>query len=162
MKAIEQIVTYQGPNGLIMQIEEAVLTHLYANAQRGCWSREAGGQLFAAVKKDYWVISKATGPGSTDFRSRFAFRPDRKAEKAEILTLFQAGLHYVGDWHTHPQDDPSPSHTDLRNIAETVQASEHSLPGFLLVIVGRLPAPDGLWLSFHNVHGGYDQCPLWG
>ncbi len=160
MKAFEQAIGYEGPNGLIIQVEQAVLAHLYANSQRKCWSREAGGQLFAIVKKENWLISKATGPRSTDFRSRFAFRPDRKAEKAEIFSLFQKGLHYVGDWHTHPQDVPSPSHTDLRNISETVQASEHSLPGFLMAIVGRLPAPDGLWLSFHSIRGGYSKCPL--
>jgi integrative and conjugative element protein (TIGR02256 family) len=160
VEAIEQVVTYEGPDGLIMHIEQPVLTHLYANAQRRCWSREAGGQLFASIKNNRWVVAKATGPRPTDLRSRFAFRPDRKAEKSEIFALFRTGLHYVGDWHTHPQDVPSPSYTDIRNITETVQASEHSLPGFLMAIVGRLPAPDGLWLSFHDVRGSYSQCHL--
>ena len=144
MKAIAQVATYEGPNGLILHIEQHVLVHLYGNAQRKCWSREAGGQLFASIKNNRWVVAKATGPRPTDLRSRFSFRADRKAEKAEILSLFQEGLHYVGDWHTHPQDVPSPSHTDICNITDTVQASEHSLPGFLMIIVGRLPAPEGL------------------
>jgi len=160
VEATEQGITYEGPDGLIVHIEQAVLTHLYVNAQRKCWSREAGGQLFASIKKNRWVIAKATGPRPIDFRSRFAFRPDRKAENTEILAHFQEGLHYVGDWHTHPQDVPSPSHTDIRNITETVQASEHSLPGFLMAIVGRAPATDGLWISFHDVRGGYAKCSL--
>ena len=160
MKAITQVATYEGPNGLILHIEQNVLAHLCGNAQRKCWSREAGGQLFASIKNNRWIVAKATGPRASDFRSRFSFRPDRKAEKAEILALFREGLHYVGDWHTHPQDVPSPSQTDIRNMTETVQSSEHSLPGFLMAIVGRLPAPDGLWLSFHEVRGGYAQCPL--
>lgn len=160
MKAIAQVATYEGPNGLILHIEQHVLVHLYGNAQRKCWSREAGGQLFASIKNNRWVVAKATGPRPTDLRSRFSFRADRKAEKAEILSLFQEGLHYVGDWHTHPQDVPSPSHTDICNITDTVQASEHSLPGFLMIIVGRLPAPEGLWLSFHDIRGGYAKCIL--
>ncbi|WP_336970033.1 Mov34/MPN/PAD-1 family protein [Sphingobium aromaticiconvertens] len=160
MEALAQVVTYEGPGGLVIHIEQPALAHLYRNAQHKCWSREAGGQLFASIKHNRWVVTKATGPRTTDFRSRFGFRPDRKAERAEILALFQEGLHYVGDWHTHPQNVPSPSHTDIRNITETVQASEHSLSGFLLAIVGRLPAPDGLWLSFHDVRGGYAKCPL--
>lgn len=160
METTEQAITYEGPDGLIMHIEQTVLTHLYVNAQHKFWSREAGGQLFASINNDRWVIAKATGPRPTDFRSRFAFRPDRKAENTEILALFQEGLHYVGDWHTHPQDVPSPSHTDICNITETVQASEHSLPGFLMAIVGRIPATDGLWLSFHDVYGGYAKCSL--
>lgn len=160
MEPIAEVVTYEAPGGLILHIDEPVLAHFYGNAQHKCWSREAGGQLFAFIKHNRWVVAKATGPRATDFRSRFGFRPDRKAERAEILALFQEGLHYVGDWHTHPQNVPSPSHTDIRNITETVQASEHSLSGFLMAIVGRLPAPDGLWLSFHDVRGGYAKCPL--
>lgn len=160
MEAIAQVVIYEGPGDLVIHIEQPVLAHLYRNAQNKCWSREAGGQLFASIKRNRWIVKRATGPRTTDFRSRFAFRPDRKAEKAEILTFFGEGLHYVGDWHTHPQNVPSPSNTDIRNITETVQASEHSLSGFLMAIVGRLPAPDGIWLSFHDVHGGYAKCPL--
>jgi len=158
--ATAQVVTYDGPDGLTMHIERPVLAHFYDHVQRRCWSREAGGQLFASIKDKRWIVAKATGPRPTDHRSRFTFRPDRDAEKDEILALFQKGLHYVGDWHTHPQDVPSPSHTDIRNITDTVRASEHSLSGFLMVIVGRLPAPDGLWLSFHNVRGGYAKCLL--
>lgn len=160
VEAVAQAATYEGPGGLIIHVEQSVLEHLYRNAQHKCWSREAGGQLFAFITHKRWVVAKATGPRTTDFRSRFGFRPDRKAEKAEILALFQEGLHYVGDWHTHPQNVPSPSHTDVRNITETVQASEHSLPGFLMAIVGRLPVPESLWLSFHEVSGGYFKCPL--
>ncbi len=160
MEATVQVLTYEGPEGLTMHIEPSVLAHFYDHVQRRCWSREAGGQLFASIKNKRWTVAKATGPRPSDLRTRFSFRPDRKAEKEEILALFQKGLHYVGDWHTHPQDVPSPSQTDMRNITETVQASEHSLPGFLMVIVGRLPAPDGLWTSFHDIRGGCAKCTL--
>ena len=160
MEATAQVVIYEGPDGLTLHIAPPVLAHFYNHVQRRCWSREAGGQLFASIKNKRWTIAKATGPRPTDLRSRFSFRPDRKAEKAEILSFFQEGLHYVGDWHTHPQDVPSPSNTDMCNITDTVQASEHSLPGFLMIIVGRLPAPEGLWLSFHDIRGGYAECLL--
>lgn len=63
------------------------------------------------------------------------------------------GLDYVGDWHTHPEDVPTPSSDDLLSIAEVVRRSTHHLPGFLLLIVGRKPFPNGLWASFHALGG---------
>lgn len=158
MSVIETAFSFSGPTGLSIDFDPKVISHFFSNSQRRLWSSEAGGQLFASFSRGRWRVLKATGPRRSDIRSRFSFRPDRKAEKAEILALFDQGLHYVGDWHTHPQDVPEPSGTDLTNIADTVRASTHSLPGFIMVIVGRIPASEGLWVSFHDIRGGVIRC----
>jgi integrative and conjugative element protein (TIGR02256 family) len=124
-----------------------------AHRQRRFYQREAGGQLFARVRDDEWAIVAATGPRSRDRRARFSFRPHRASEQEEIFQHHALGLDYVGDWHTHPEDVPTPSPDDLSSIAEVVRRSTHHLPGFLLVIVGRLSFPEGLWASFHSVDG---------
>lgn len=64
--------------------------------------------------------------------------------------MFAHGLHYVGDWHTHPEDNPWPSPTDLDSIVDCVRRSRHELAGFLLVIVGRLDPPAGLYVALHD------------
>jgi integrative and conjugative element protein (TIGR02256 family) len=117
------------------------------------WSFEAGGQLFARIDGMKWSVERATGPSRTDFRTRFGFKPDRKREQEEIDNLFLSGLHYVGDWHTHPEAEPKPSIRDIVSLTEMVKKSRYDTPGFLLAIVGTALTPTGLWVSFHARDG---------
>jgi integrative and conjugative element protein (TIGR02256 family) len=134
-------------------IETQVLATFDAHRQRRFYQREAGGQLFARVRNDEWEIVSATGPRSRDRRGRFSFWPHRASEQEEIFEYHALGFDYVGDWHTHPEDKPNPSSDDLTSISEVVRRSTHHLPGFLLMIVGRSPFPQGLWASFHLLAG---------
>jgi integrative and conjugative element protein (TIGR02256 family) len=124
-----------------------------AHRQLRFYQREAGGQLFARVRDNDWEIVAATGPRSKDRRGRFSFLPHRKSEQTEIFEHHQRGLDFVGDWHTHPEDKPTPSTDDLASIDQVVRRSTHHLPGFLLMIVGRKPFTEGLWASFHALGG---------
>lgn len=126
--------------------------------QRRFYQREAGGQLFARIWNNDWEIAAATGPRLRDRRSRFSFWPHRASEQAEIFAQHARGLDYVGDWHTHPEDTPTPSPDDLTSITQIVRRSAHHLPGFLLLIVGRRCFPEGLWASFHSIDGTDSQA----
>jgi integrative and conjugative element protein (TIGR02256 family) len=138
---------------IAVKIATQALATFDANRQMRFYQREAGGQLFARVRGDDWEIVTATGPRSRDRRGRFSFWPHRASEQKEIFEHHALGLDYVGDWHTHPEDAPTPSPDDLTSIAEVVRQSTHHLPGFLLLIVGRKPFPQGLWGSFHATGG---------
>jgi integrative and conjugative element protein (TIGR02256 family) len=118
--------------------------------QTGFFKREAGGQMFARLQPKLWRIEVVTGPRRGDRRGRFHFWPDRKAEQEEIDRYYGEGLDFVGDWHTHPEDVPSPSRSDVRSVENVVRESIHDRPGILMCIVGRKTFPDGLWLSFHS------------
>lgn len=141
-------------------LRDNVIAHLRQNIQKKWWQCEAGGQLFARMNSREWIVELATGPRQSDFRSRFAFRPDRCAERTEIETLFANGLHYVGDWHTHAEDLPTPSGSDLKSMSDIVSKSKHSLDGFLMLIVGRSEFPKGLWASKHFRDGSYMRLPI--
>lgn len=125
--------------------------------QTACWKREAGGQLFARVNGDEWLVEEATGPRRGDIRSRFGFRPNRLAEQREIDERFSLGLHYVGDWHTHPEPIPKPSPTDISSMEEMVEASNHELIGFLMLIIGTELGSNGVWTSVHYAKGRWQQ-----
>ncbi|KQW23199.1 hypothetical protein ASC80_07870 [Afipia sp. Root123D2] len=138
---------------IAVQVAKEALATFAANRQLRFYQREAGGQLFARVRGNDWEIVTATGPRSRDRRGRFSFWPHRASEQKEIFEHHALGLDYVGDWHTHPEDAPKPSSDDLTSIGEIVRRSTHHLPGFLLLIVGRKPLPEGLWASFHSTGG---------
>ncbi|MBY5705803.1 hypothetical protein HFO38_24320 [Rhizobium leguminosarum] len=139
-------------------LPEAISTML-RHRQRRFYSQESGGQMFAKLSPNHWRIEVATGPRRGDRRGRFHFWPDRRAEQDEINRFYDQGLEFVGDWHSHPEDTPRPSRNDIHSMDNIVRESVHSLPGILMVIVGRNDPPSGLWISFHK-GGGHMLEPL--
>lgn len=144
------IVFDLGASGQRLILEASVVEHFEAHRQLTPQDREAGGQLFAAFSGDSISIKEATGPRRTDHRTRTSYRADRKAEQQEILERHRRGLHFVGDWHTHPSPRPSPSDLDYRSIQDSVRRSAHELQGFVLIVVGTLRGSDGLHVSMND------------
>lgn len=144
------IVYPVGSSGQRLVLTADVIAHLECHRQSRWWHREAGGQLFARFTLPDIVIERATGPRRRDWRSRCAYRPHRASEQREIAEQHRRGLHFVGDWHTHPESVPAPSERDMISMSEMVTQSRHALNGFVLVIVGTEPAPRGLFVSIFD------------
>lgn len=139
---------------------DEVLVHLDGCRQCSRSASETGGQLFARFEKDVIRIVLATGPRKRGGRrTRFSFRPSRRVEEREIHELFAEGLHFVGDWHTHPQARATPSSCDLNSMAECYKSSTHELDAFVMVIVGTSGVPDGLWIGMNT---GNEHIELYG
>jgi integrative and conjugative element protein (TIGR02256 family) len=139
-----------GRSSQVLIFKEAVIKRFRRYRQLRWYEREAGGQLFARFNGSYILVEEATGPRRTDRRTRTSYVPDRRAEQIEIVNHYRRGLHYMGDWHTHPEDFPRSSFLDDASIAECVKKSHHNLNGFVLVIVGQLEPPGGLLVSLHD------------
>lgn len=139
-----------GATGQVLVIPAHVIEHFDTHRQRRWHHREGGGQLFSRLEGADIVVDRVTGPRPCDWRTRTSYRPNRAAERREIGSQFKEGYHFIGDWHTHPEHQPSPSQTDLRSIADCVQRSVHDLNAFVLVIVGLAPWPRGLHVSVHD------------
>lgn len=133
-----------------LQLGDDALRTFEQFRQQGRRLRETGGQLFGQVEAGCVMVAHATGPRPADLRSRFTFRPSRSAERAEITRMHELGLHYLGDWHTHPQPRPCPSGTDLDSIGETARLSRNTLGPLVLIVVGTDPAPAGLFVCIHD------------
>ncbi len=131
-------------------LSDTVVGHLKRYRQMHNRQREAGGQLFARFDRIRIIVEEATGPRRSDRRTRISYTPSRFAERREINSRYKRGLHYIGDWHTHPERIPSPSIIDIRSIGDCVTKSEHSLNGFILIVVGPAEPPDGFHTSLHD------------
>lgn len=127
-----------------------VLRHFDRHRQRRRRDAEAGGQLFASYAEDAIVIEVATGPYWSDTRSRTRFTPDRKRELKDIAAQFHKGLHFIGNWHTHPERCPHPSSLDIGNTRQRFVESNHELEAFVVAIVGLDDFPAGLSVSLVN------------
>ncbi len=130
-----------------------VLQHMTSYRQSKCWSREAGGQLFARFEPGIMLVERVTGPRRSDKRSRYAYHPDRTAEQREIHQMHALGYHYVGDWHTHPERHPSPSAQDRAAMVDLFTESKTQADGFLLLIQGTGEYPSGLHASWASYAG---------
>jgi integrative and conjugative element protein (TIGR02256 family) len=146
-----------GDSNQALVISPSVLSHFRRNQQKRWFQKEAGGQLFARLSLEQVVVERATGPRKSDFRRRTLYIPDVVAEQQEIDYSHRTGLHYVGDWHTHPEERPRPSHDDSASIRDSFVKSKHHLNGFLLIIVGTAPFPLGLYVSLND---GRDELVL--
>ena len=144
------MIAYELETGERVAFDEEALLVFEQHRQSGRHQREAGGQLFGLVRDGLVEVVAATGPRRADWRTRFGFRPSRRAERREIKRMHELGLHYLGDWHTHPEPVPKASSLDLRSIGETARLSKHAAGPLLLVVVGTARPPDGLFVCLHD------------
>jgi integrative and conjugative element protein (TIGR02256 family) len=142
-----------GKAGQEIVIHPDVLRHFHRHRQSSIIAPEVGGQLFAEFLPGRVCIRIATGPANEDKRGRFWFVPNQNRQNAEIQKLFKERLHFVGDWHTHPELVPSPSGTDLASMQDCFKKSRHQLKSFVMAIVGQADFPEGLWVSLHDKKG---------
>lgn len=139
-----------GTSGEQIHLVPTVLEHFERNRQTRFWQREAGGQIFARIEGSDIIVEQVTGPKESDKRSRFSHASCRSAAQAEVDALYRQGLHYFGDWHTHPERIPNPSWRDKMTMASRVRSSKHRLGGFIFIIVGTASFPAGLAVIAHD------------
>ncbi len=79
---------------------------------------EAGGILLGCYRDPHIEVVSVTPPGPGDIRRPLSFIRKCASHKREAYKQWnQSGklITYIGEWHTHPQMIPQPSHTDYRN-----------------------------------------------
>jgi len=140
---------------LTVELSETVVEHLSEQRQVSNKGTESGGQVFGQIHRNWWTIQACSGPRPSDRRSSHGYSPDSNVENSEILSMYEKGFHFLGDWHTHPQKKPSASHQDIEVTQRCYRKSKTDLPGFLLIIVGST-FPDQpccvIFSSDKNVH----------
>lgn len=100
---------------------------------------EAGGILLGHARGKHLEVLEASEPTPQDLRLRYFFERMIHGHKslAERRWHETGGLvRYIGEWHTHPQDSPSPSRVDLAEWHILAKDRIDRRP-LLAVIVGR-------------------------
>lgn len=108
-------IVYQGID-IDVIISDKITNLFHRHRQNNSYAKESGGILIGEKRGRYWVVTHATTPKSKDIRNRTLFiRQDRKhIEYYERINTQSKGIKtYIGEWHTHPELDPTPSNTDI-------------------------------------------------
>lgn len=123
-------------------LTELVVDTVLAHRQLKRSSTEAGGVLLGRLypRSGDVVVEAVTTPTKADRRSRFSFfRAKRPAQNAvqEAWCRTAGEQNYLGEWHTHPEDDPTPSPIDLSDWARLCNTAVFEQEALFFVIVGR-------------------------
>jgi integrative and conjugative element protein (TIGR02256 family) len=125
-----------------LRLADTVTQAMRVHVQRSRSSPEAGGILLGRllVEHDDVVVDEVTVPGAQDRSSRFRFfRAQQPAQMAvnEAWARSDGSINYLGEWHTHPEDDPKPSLHDRQDWRRLVTSQRYEQDGLFFVIVGR-------------------------
>jgi integrative and conjugative element protein (TIGR02256 family) len=126
--------------GPCLVIQDGVLEVFEKYVQNNFFSLEAGGILLGYVREPHLEILEASEPTRWDKRLRCFF--DRSAqghhEVAQRASAESRGLvRYIGEWHTHPEDYPTPSTVDRYGWVNLAKKRQDQRP-VLAIIVGRM------------------------
>lgn len=117
-------------------IRTAVLQYIAEFCQHDHASREGCGILLGYAWDQFFDIVAATPPQITDQRSRCSYQRDTRGHLSIAKDIWRKSggkIGYLGEWHTHPQRIPSPSHRDL---SEALKISRKNEAPILSLILG--------------------------
>lgn len=130
--------------GVDLIVPPATASVFDQNRQR-FFHKERGGLLFVDPHSPKGLkLIWATPPHSADHASRFELSINPQRGRDEISIANRKGWRLVGYWHTHPQQVPTLSTTDLVSFYKLASRNPEHLPLPLAVIVGRSYRPDGI------------------
>lgn len=101
--------------------------------------QEIGGILMGKIVGSKIYVQKASIPTPFDKSSRFSFNRHKKSAQLFIDYEFlnsSGTVIYIGEWHTHPESNPTPSGVDLRMIKNQFKENIINEDFLLMVIIG--------------------------
>lgn len=110
---------------------------------------ESGGILLGQIKDNAIYLIKASIPNVMDIASRYSF--ERNKIIAQVIVDYEfvnsnKKTIYIGEWHTHPEDFPTPSGQDKKMIAGQLKLNKNIEPNLFIIIQGI----KGLYVGIHD------------
>lgn len=141
MKRTKPLLFVRREKGLL-KISSEALNVLLQYRQLRSDSSEAGGVLIGRFIKgsNDIVIDIVSDPCKQDVRSRFKFIRSKKYHQEFIDQHWSESdgrLNYLGEWHSHPEEDPSPSPVDLADWTRKLSEDQIDAETTFFLIVGQ-------------------------
>jgi integrative and conjugative element protein (TIGR02256 family) len=118
----------------------AVLSQLQSHRQLKTKSKEAGGVLLGRHLLGTLdiIVDEITQPVRSDRRSWSGFFRSLAHHTRAVTRWRESGgtCAYLGSWHTHPEDVPNPSSTDLEDWRHALDRDRYEGDSLFFVIVG--------------------------
>lgn len=131
-----------------INITDSVIENLNNFRQTGN-KHEKGGVLLGCVYDNFIEINRISVPTFMDKSSKFSFIRDKKSAQIIIDYEFinsEGKIIYLGEWHTHPENFPSPSDQDKKMIKEQFKKNSLNVNFIIMLIIGL----KGYYLSIYD------------
>ena len=140
---MQRMIFQRGKNGGRIVLGEASLGLIQRYIQTKSDMNEAGGMLLGRliINSEDVIVDEATEPTKKDKQFRFFFwrsKVDAQVKVNEAWRNSDKTRVYLGEWHTHPEDVPSPSCIDLKNWRRIVRKSTFEYDSLFFLIAGRV------------------------
>lgn len=140
--------------GLRIFIEQRLIDKLVRYG-RNHYPNEFGGVLVGYYSNDKRTVNIIESILPTDFKStRTSFERGVEGLEEALEGYYDQDrpLIYVGEWHTHPDNSPIPSATDISAINTIINNKNTSIANPVLLIIGcsKSSVTFGFYVWFEN------------
>ena len=128
-------------DGTILYLEEITLVKMYRYVQSKKSQNESGGILLGRQieNREEYILSDISEPTKKDKKGRFSFTRDKQSAQFVIDQKWKEtnGVeNYLGEWHTHPECNPTPSQIDRNLVRQVINDNSNVFTKVFLIIVG--------------------------
>ncbi|MFW2135495.1 Mov34/MPN/PAD-1 family protein [Chryseobacterium sp. TY4] len=124
---------------------------------------ESGGVLTGKIYENLVDILNCSEPSHLDKRSRYNYNRSHKSAQKYINEKFEESGGeeiYLGEWHTHPEDIPSPSCTDVKSFNKTLNKNKLNSDIHFMIIIGITHLYIGIYFNKKFTCGITRTIPL--
>lgn len=85
------------------------------------------------------IVDKITEPSEDDVQKKFYFFRDKKYHQKKIIEEWEKSdgtCNYLGEWHTHLEDVPNPSPTDIKEWKRVLRKFKFDGHELFFIIIG--------------------------
>lgn len=148
-------LTFRARDGQRLKLDASVVATLFTYRQLRSSDTEAGGALLGRwIRGSLDVVADdCTCPTKGDKRTRNSFFRSARRHQDQVDTAMLASggtCGYIGEWHTHPERDPTPSTVDTADWSRRLRKDRVDVDYVFFVIVGT--AVVRAWRGCRNTH----------
>ena len=118
--------------------------------QYNFWApKETGGILMGYKLEHKIYVTDIVGPGPKAIHEKESFTPDNDYHENEIAQIYERSgrIHtYIGEWHTHPENESYLSGRDKKTLKNISTNPLCRLPQPVMIILGTSPFEFKSWL----------------
>jgi integrative and conjugative element protein (TIGR02256 family) len=122
-----------------LKVPESIFEE-FAQYEQRADPNESGGILLGLVFNDYDEPLELVKPSKSDKMGLHMFIRRRSPAQRKINRAWSKSggyMIYLGEWHTHPGCDPTPSGQDKKMIKNAVQTTKMEIGYLYLIIAGK-------------------------
>lgn len=144
---------YNSKKDIPVKIKTEVTTTISLYKQNKFYKKESGGILMGYLLKENGgvVLSKVTTPQKYDIQKRFYFYRDNRIHQDLFNIEWKQSkktISYLGEWHTHPENYPTPSSKDYKNWKKLLKETTYLGNSLFFIICGLKEI--GVWKGLRN------------